>query len=481
MNKNKRLFFLLMSLAFPVVTHADVAPDSADEAADLIKNLKAECPKSASSCLSLIDQEDIRRASSATSIKAGFFGATANDLTYEDDAHYYRYKSVTASSGSIFKIGVGFHIAANMKDASMSLAASMNGIGIEGKPSKGATQLRIDLLGIDYADSSHDLYAAIPISIELDSDSIKRLGNSFSEKVKAALSDGNNVKLYVCPQVIDMRAGAEPGKKDDAEKKANLDALTDQALKLQTELNAICPDRFPNATMRYTNDVRSSTATGSAVGVATASATDDKSTVFQEYRRYRYDAKSNANGTNYGSVAMFGAKMYLSGLSNTGSLTSIASALFSLNGSRNTSAVQYQGYGLKTPGVMLADISGTQIGQPTYIVNVYHGFQSAKDEIDRNANTAPKVLASANSSAAEKKAVIEKAVLDISAAAQQVKDAANSGDDKKAEVAASEAATKATAASAVLNTAIKASGGNSATNQATPASVPLSNINSISN
>jgi len=478
MKKNNMFFALALMLNIPLVAHATETPPSTnlkDDVDDLVDTIKKECMKGVNSCLSVMDDEDVRRASSATSVDIGLFGQSSSNSLYEDDAHYYRYKTAKTVTEDVFKIGIGFHIAANLENASLMLSGSMNGIGIEGKPSKGSTQLRIDLVGIDYADSSHDLYAAIPISIELDSDSIKRLGNSLSEKVKAALSDKNNVKLYVCPQVVDIRSksGADAGEE-----------LRRRALQLQTELNLICANRFPNATMRFTNDVKVISGSANAPAVATASGSRDSKTVFQEYRRYRYDV-TNKEGSSYGSVALYGAKMYLTGLENTGSLTSIANALFSLKGKHTTSAVQYMGYGLKTAGVMLTDISGTQIGQPTYVVNVYRGFQNAKDEIDRSANEAPKVLAAASDTPEQKKVNLEnagnKATNDINAAMQQIKDAVASGDTRKTEAAASEAASKAVAATTALSNVIKAASTAPVSNPTGAASIPLSNINAVGN
>lgn len=161
--------------------------------------------------------------------------------------------------------------------------------------------------------------------------------------------------------------------------------------------------------------------------------------------------------------------MYLSGLSNTADLTSIASALFSLNGSKNKVAVQYLGYGLTTPGLMLSDISGTQIGQPTYIVNVYHGFQNAKDEIDRNANAAPQIIATAAADAAAKSDAAAKAATAAANAAKVAADAAAKANAATATTKATEATKAAVAADTATKAAVIA---NTATKAAADAAVP---------
>lgn len=381
MSKFRRLLcvpvFLFLTFAALAADNVSTLPPDKDTLTPLVANTLIACKAGRANCLHFLNDEDDRRASNASSVTVGLFGSTAKNSAYEDDTHYYRYKVATDSTGNLYKVGVGFHIAANLKDADLSLVGSANGIGLEAKPNKGKVQLRIDLLGIDYADDKNNLYSAVPIAIELESESIKKLGSALSDRVKIALNDQANAKLYICPQVVAVL----PRESTDQAKKV----ARDRALAVQVQLNAICDGRFPNATMRFTDDVQSVTGGLTVPGIGGANASQDSNIVFQEYRRYRYTTV-NQSGEEYGAIDLIGAKMYLTGLNNTANLTSIAAALFSASEIKSAVSVQYLGYGINKPGLMLSDIAGTQIGQPTYVVNVYNAFRRTKDEVDLNAD-----------------------------------------------------------------------------------------------
>lgn len=341
--------------------------------------------------LKILICESGRAQSLASSLDISGFLSSSKNSKYKEDVNYIKFVDVENDDG-IFRVAVGYSIIASQSNAEVDANGSVNGIGIEAKPSKGDAEIRLDVFGV-HSNNASEIYQTIPSSIDVDDKAIRKILDSFGKAVKkqvALVGDGSDTSnMTLCPQVVKVLVR----KKEDTDK----DQYLRKSIDLQTKIAATttgsagCAEKFPNATLVFRNTDK---ALGASVSPAagTAKANGDDRLVTQSYRRYRYVLAGSAT-----AIEGSGAALYIRAAGLDASVDSLMSALFSIKYSRKGTGVQFDYFGGSSPAFLMADVIASEaIGTATYFTDMSDRFKQVMANINDGKGVPTKIVMGAD-------------------------------------------------------------------------------------